>query len=149
MLEAASDPWSHRLSSPSAIHRQGVSIGVTGRVLLPLPLPQNGLASYENHSHNSVTPTPTKVKLCTEEFSTHSLCTPPQMCSFTAKARFVTMLKYFHLILSNILTYFFPWQWELSKQIFWMEKWSHFKVWSGSGGRRGGGEREGTGGGKG
>ena len=58
MLEAASDPWSHRLSSPSAIHRQGVSIGVTGRVLLPLPLPQNGLASYENYSHNSVTPPP-------------------------------------------------------------------------------------------
>ena len=60
MLEAASDPWSHRLSSPSAIHRQGVSIGVTGRVLLLLPLPQNGLSSYENHSHNSVTPHPHK-----------------------------------------------------------------------------------------
>lgn len=103
MLEATSDPWSHRLSSPSAIHRQGVSIGVTGRVLLPLPLPQNGLASYENHSHNSVTPTPTKVKLCTEEFSTHSLCTPPQMCSFTAKARFVTMLN--QIFSSNLIKY--------------------------------------------
>ena len=53
-----------------------MSIGITGGVLFPLPLLQNGLASYENQSHTH----------------THTMYAPHRFCillQITAKTRLV------------------------------------------------------------